>query len=99
MYCGCQKALRHTIQLLRARLWPSTTIDPRTAATFRVLETFQMLSFTAKTTALDFYKALEARTDNTGTAPLPVRAFLFLRVICCLMQDYINRTVTMCFYV
>lgn len=73
MYCGCQKALRPTIQLLRARLFPSTTIEPRTAATFRVLETFQMLSFTAKTTALDFYKALEARTDNTGTNLPPVR--------------------------
>ncbi len=78
MYCGCQQAHRHIIQLLRAQLFPSTTINPRTAATFRVLETFQMLGFTAKTTLLDFYKALEARTDNTGTALPPVHSSIFI---------------------
>ena len=72
-YCDCQHSLCPTIQLLRAKLFPSTTIEPRTAATFDVLETFQMLSFTSKTTAYDYYKSLQARTDNTGTLPLPVR--------------------------
>ncbi|KJA24436.1 hypothetical protein HYPSUDRAFT_136378, partial [Hypholoma sublateritium FD-334 SS-4] len=81
LLCGCQKALRPTIQLLRARLFPATTINPRTAATFRVLETFQMLSFTAKTTAFDFYKALEARTDNTGTSVPPDRYLVLLRIV------------------
>lgn len=72
LYCDCQNSFRPTIQLLRAKLFPSTTIEPRTAATFDVLETFQMLSFTSKTTAYDYYNALHARTDNTGTLPLPV---------------------------
>lgn len=71
-YCGCQQSLPKTIQLLRARLFPSTVIDPKTAATFHVLETFQMLSFTSKVSAFEFYQALARRTDNTGTSAPPV---------------------------
>jgi len=54
-YCGCQQSLPKTVQLLRARLFPSTVFDPKTAATFHVLETFQMLSFTSKVSAFEFY--------------------------------------------
>ncbi len=72
-YCGCQQSLAKVVQLLRARLFPSTVFDPKTAATFRVLETFQMLSFTSKVSAFEFYQALARRTDNTGTSAPPVR--------------------------
>jgi CxC2 like cysteine cluster associated with KDZ transposases len=78
-YCGCHLALPKTIQLLRARLFPSTTIDPKTAATFRVLETFQMLSFTSKVSGYEYYSSLARRTDNTGTVSIPV---------CVLSDDY-----------
>lgn len=71
-YCGCQLATSKTTQLLRARLFPSTVIDPKTAATFRVLETFQLLSFTSKVSAFEYYRSLARRTDNTGTCPPPV---------------------------
>jgi hypothetical protein len=71
-YCGCQLATSKTTQLLRARLFPSTVVDPKTAATFRVLETFQMLSFTSKVSAFEYYRSLSRRTDNTGTCPPPV---------------------------
>jgi hypothetical protein len=72
-FCGCRAlSLPHTVQLLRARLFPSTTTDPRSAATFRVLETFQMLNFNSKISAFEFYKSLEARTDNTGVFSPPV---------------------------
>jgi hypothetical protein len=47
-----------TTQLLRARLFPSTVVDPKTAATFRVLETFQLLSFTSKVSAFEYYRSL-----------------------------------------
>ncbi|KAF8867888.1 hypothetical protein BD779DRAFT_1482742, partial [Infundibulicybe gibba] len=53
--------------LLRARLYPSTTVQPQTAATFRVLESFQLLSFMSKCSAYEFYRTLARRTDNTGT--------------------------------
>ncbi|KJA17059.1 hypothetical protein HYPSUDRAFT_70954 [Hypholoma sublateritium FD-334 SS-4] len=80
-YCDCQQSLRPTVQLLRSKLFPSTTIEPRTAATFDVLETFQMLSFTSKITAYDYYNSLHARTDNTGTSQPPDRYHVFLRVV------------------
>jgi hypothetical protein len=57
-YCGCQQSLPKTGQLLRARLFPSTVIDPKMAATFHVLNMFQMLSFTSKISAYEFYQAL-----------------------------------------
>lgn len=71
-YCGCQQLLPKTVQLLRARLFPSTVIDPKTAATFHVLQTFQMLSFTSKVSVFEFYQALARKSDNTGTSPPPV---------------------------
>jgi len=43
------------------------------AATFYVLETFQMLSFMSKVSAFKFYQALARRTDNTSTSVPPVR--------------------------
>lgn len=71
-YCGCQQTVLPILQLLRARLFPSTTIDPKTAATIRVLETFQILSFSSKISAFEYYRSLSRRTDNTGTEPPPV---------------------------
>ncbi|KAG1845269.1 hypothetical protein C8R48DRAFT_750776 [Suillus tomentosus] len=65
-FCGCASAQPHVIQLLRARLFPATTIDPKTAATFRALEYFQMLSFESKVSAFEFYKTAARLTDNTG---------------------------------
>ncbi|KAK7012318.1 hypothetical protein R3P38DRAFT_2790985 [Favolaschia claudopus] len=35
-FCSCGQSGHPTVQLLRARLWPSTTTSPRTAATFSV---------------------------------------------------------------
>lgn len=71
-YCGCQNSISKHIQLLRARLFPSTVVDPRTAATFNLLETFQMLNFTSKISAFEYYQSLARRTDNTGVLNLPV---------------------------
>ncbi|KAF6764603.1 hypothetical protein DFP72DRAFT_986468 [Ephemerocybe angulata] len=64
-YCGCNQGLSPVRQLLRARLFPATTIDPRCATTFRALETYQMLSFTGKISAYEFLLAIFRRTDNT----------------------------------
>ncbi|TEB25274.1 hypothetical protein FA13DRAFT_1899707 [Coprinellus micaceus] len=64
-YCDCLTAPDPVQQLLRERLFPATTVDPHTAASFRVLETFQMLSFTGKISAYEFLIAIMRRTDNT----------------------------------
>ena len=95
-YCGCQQSIPKTVQLLRARLFPSTVIDPKTAATFQVLDTFQMLSFTSKVSAYEFYQALARRMDNTGTSTPPVR----FHVPCSSLSQYGNivlRIVTIVF--
>ncbi|KAG1888854.1 hypothetical protein F4604DRAFT_1877293 [Suillus subluteus] len=65
-FCGCASAQPHITQLLRVRLFPATTVDPKTAATFRSLEYFQMLSFESKVSVYEFYKTAAHLTDNTG---------------------------------
>ncbi|KAJ7119198.1 hypothetical protein C8R43DRAFT_901144, partial [Mycena crocata] len=52
-FCGCDHRISgegglSTVQLLRARLFPATTSNPRTAATFAVLRRFHLLSFESK---------------------------------------------------
>ena len=56
----------HLQQLLRFELFPATTSEPSTCATFRLLETFHALTLQAKTTVYDFYIMLNNLTDNTG---------------------------------
>jgi len=74
-FCGCEKSIPKTIQLLRHRLFPATVVDPKSAATFGVLESFQLLTFTSKVSGYEFYRALARRTDNTGVDPPPVREY------------------------
>ncbi|KAG6884960.1 hypothetical protein C0992_005568, partial [Termitomyces sp. T32_za158] len=67
-FCGCgQSNQLHTVQLLRHRLYPATTQNPKTAITFRALETFEMLSYASKVSCFEFYQSLSRLTDNTGT--------------------------------
>ncbi|KAG1740984.1 hypothetical protein EDB19DRAFT_1895282 [Suillus lakei] len=69
-FCGCKSAQPHITQLLCVRLFPITTLDPKSAATFRMLEYFQMLSFESKVLAWEFYNTIAHLTDNTGTCVL-----------------------------
>ncbi|KAG2120428.1 uncharacterized protein F5147DRAFT_741483 [Suillus discolor] len=80
-YCGCAHAPSRYKQLLRARWFPATTIDPRTAATFAVLQLFHLLSFESKVSAYEFYHSLTQRTDNIGTKPICDRYSVFLRIV------------------
>jgi hypothetical protein len=72
-YCGCQMVETRPAQLLRFRLYPATVIDPKTAATFQVLESFHLTTLISKISTFDFYTTLSRRTDNTGTLKTPVR--------------------------
>ncbi|KAG1747183.1 uncharacterized protein EDB91DRAFT_1235939 [Suillus paluster] len=84
-FCGCEHEVLHFKQLLRARLFPATVTDPRTAATFAVLEFFHILSFESKVSAFEFYHSLARWTDNTGIMPIHVegqdRYSVFLRIV------------------
>ncbi|KAK6977540.1 CxC2 domain-containing protein [Favolaschia claudopus] len=65
-FCSCSLAEDHDVQLLRARLYPATTSDPATAATFRVLRDYHLTTLEAKCSALHFYNKLARQTNNSG---------------------------------
>lgn len=68
-YCDCpghHAAGEWRQQLMRRRWFPATHIDPRTAATFQVLNTFHVLTLQGKVTTYDFYAGLEKLTNNAG---------------------------------
>ena len=66
-FCGCEHAVSTVNQLLRFRWFPATSTEPRTAATFRLLQTFHLLSGQSKISAFEFYTTLSRKSDNTGT--------------------------------
>lgn len=73
-FCGCGKESQlHTVQLLRARLFPATIVNPKTAATMDVLDLFSILSYESKMSAFQFYHSLNRLTDNTGIHEPKVR--------------------------
>lgn len=74
-FCGCETSDTHVRQLLRHGWYPSTSINPRTAATFRLLRHFQILSFESKASAYEYYHSLVRLTDNTGLSKPKVRCF------------------------
>ncbi|KAG1866481.1 hypothetical protein C8R48DRAFT_747671 [Suillus tomentosus] len=80
-FCGCASAQIRYKQLLRARWYPATTSDPRTAATFSLLEHFHILSFESKVSAYEFYHSLVRRNNNAGLSHIRDRYSAFMRMI------------------
>ncbi|KAF8170553.1 hypothetical protein BJ912DRAFT_933216 [Pholiota molesta] len=81
-FCGCGSDTQlHTVQLLRARLFPATVTNPKTAATMEVLDLFEILSYESKMSAFQFYYSLSRLTDNTGMRTPKDRYPSFLRMI------------------
>ncbi|KAJ3926218.1 MAG: hypothetical protein NXY57DRAFT_966776 [Lentinula lateritia] len=81
-FCACKGGIdvdRH--QLLRARLFPATSTNPQTAATFDFLNFFHILSFMSKVSMSEYYQTLERVTDNTGKTIPPNRMREALRLI------------------
>ena len=50
---------------MRSEWFPATVHHPQTCSTFRLLETFHIVTLTGKLSAHEFYKSLEYLTDNT----------------------------------
>ena len=57
-YCNCHQTVSRPVQLLCARPFPATVVDPKTAATFRLLDAYQLLSFTSKVSGFEFYQSI-----------------------------------------
>lgn len=77
-------------QLLRIGWWPGTPLEPKSAATFEVLNHFHILNLQGKVTGYSFYQALEYQTDNTGLEPPPVRLSSLALTICSADQKYLR---------
>ncbi|KAJ7092132.1 hypothetical protein C8R43DRAFT_908197, partial [Mycena crocata] len=65
-FCGCDSTVEHRQQLMRACLWPATSKNPQTAATFNVIRLFEMQNCLGKISAYDFVRSLEMLTNNDG---------------------------------
>lgn len=65
------------------RLWPATVVEPKTAATFRLLEWFHVLGNQSKVSAYEYFTSLARRTDNTGLSNVKVCLvpYLLLRMM------------------
>jgi hypothetical protein len=61
---------------------PATGKAPRSAATFRVLHRFHLMTLESKCSVLEFYKSIARETNNSGTAPVRVCGPLFKAVTC-----------------
>lgn len=76
-FCGCGKSdQHHTVQLIQANLFSATIKQPKTAATMRVLELFELLSYKSKASAFEFYHTLSQFTNNTGISPPKASNFI-----------------------
>jgi hypothetical protein len=75
-YCDCEAALPPPQQLLRHRWFPSTALQPRSAATFAVLEHFHILNFESKVSVFEFYHSIARASDNTAIQPPKVSYLL-----------------------
>ncbi|KAF7325869.1 CxC2 domain-containing protein [Mycena kentingensis (nom. inval.)] len=79
-YCGCYHTTEPDyVQLLDVGWYPATCTTPRTCATFQCLDAFQAHSHHGKTTAYDYYAALETFTNAVGVKP-PDRYKMLLRM-------------------
>jgi hypothetical protein len=66
-YCGCAWEKKGQVtQLLEHQLYPATISNPKTAATFRLLEVLELLQYESKITAFEFFQTISRLTDNTG---------------------------------
>ncbi|KAJ7069033.1 hypothetical protein B0H15DRAFT_925884 [Mycena belliarum] len=81
-FCGCREQPPDKVQqLMRARLFPATTDEPRTAFTFSVLKEFSLHNLESKKAAYDYLGALLRLSDNGFTADIPNPYANFLRVV------------------
>jgi hypothetical protein len=71
-FCECPDASDRTTQLMRARLFPGTLTDPKTAFTFEVLKEFSMHNLQSKCGAFDYMKSLRRLTNNEAINTVPV---------------------------
>lgn len=71
-YCCCSDSPAKHKQLFHARLFAASTIKPRTAFTFRVLDDFLMDNVECGTSAMNYFSKLRRITSNAFPHMVPV---------------------------
>lgn len=71
-YCRCVGAADRHIQLLRISWFPASIDRPRTAYTFDVLNSFQLVNLQGKLSLYDFYLSLVHKSDNMDSSDIKV---------------------------
>ncbi|KAH9911489.1 uncharacterized protein B0H18DRAFT_1168583 [Fomitopsis serialis] len=79
-FCNCHRKVHLPNQLMRARLFPATVTNPKTAATFALMELFHLLRTQSKISAYEFYHTLARRTENVAPRESTDRYPAFLRM-------------------
>ncbi|KAK7025437.1 hypothetical protein VNI00_015965 [Paramarasmius palmivorus] len=80
-FCGCPDAPDHVTQLMEVGWWPTSSIDPQSAATNQVLRLFHIMNLRGHIPPTDFYSSLELSVDGTGLQKLPDRQQQFMDVV------------------
>jgi hypothetical protein len=94
-FCECYhdiQSQKHHIQLLRFCWMPATSLKPRTAFTFSLLEMFQLLTAQSKISAYDYYLSILRRTNNSKHIDVDVCSFCFC--FCIVLTQEILSTAT-----
>ena len=69
------------VQLIRARLFPATTENPRTVFAFSMLDLLCQLSTQGKMSVYNFYMSMKNLTDNLDIESWPVSSILIPFII------------------
>ena len=80
-FCGCDGASPAYGQLLEAGWWPSTPLEPQSAASMAVLRSFHISNLQGQIAPTDFYRGLEQMTCGDGLSYVPVSMAMFLLVL------------------
>ncbi|KAJ6485485.1 hypothetical protein DFH09DRAFT_1106210 [Mycena vulgaris] len=73
-FCGCDSTVSHQQQLMRACLWPATSLDPQTCGTFNAMRLFEI-------SAYDFVRSLELLSNTDGLKLVPDRRRAFRAIV------------------
>jgi CxC2 like cysteine cluster associated with KDZ transposases len=77
-FCGCSEFPTPREQLLEVGWWPSTPLEPQSAASMAVLQSFHTWNLQGQISSTDFYRGLEQMTCGDGLSTLPVNIYLLL---------------------
>ncbi|KAJ7023225.1 hypothetical protein C8F04DRAFT_970391 [Mycena alexandri] len=80
-FCGCDSTITHRQQLMRACLWPVTSLDPQTCATFNAIRLFEVQNCLGKISAYDFVRSLELLSNDDGLAAPADRRRAFRAIV------------------